>query len=128
MMYVLTKQAETTPSSLMDIERVDELSSQYKIPNEDVTLIALNAAGLSTDLPYKMRVRFKFSATGNAEDVFYLGIPILQKGTPFFLSAKKRELLLYGRHIGTIINAEQEARRMTFPTIEHKSEHCAAYR
>ncbi len=101
------KSAQACPVSLQSPETVRELSRAYDIPAVDCTLIALNACGLSTDMSYQ-RVRFKLSLQSNPEDVFYLGIPVLKKGTPFVLSAERKQLLFGGEAIGTILNAEND--------------------
>jgi rubredoxin len=84
---------------------ITALANKYKLPPEDVMLIALNSRGIRSDLPYK-RIRFKLKLNGSEKE-FYFGLPA-RETSEFYLSSKHGELIIDGARIGTVREAEED--------------------
>jgi hypothetical protein len=92
---------------LQDINNMEALSEQYGVMHEDVQLIAFNGSATTIDLPLK-RVRFKIAMLSRPEDVFYLGIPVLETNTPFHVSSTEKKLYFNGREIAEVVDLEND--------------------
>lgn len=68
---------------LKSLKQVNNLSKKYKIPAEDIILIALNCCGLKVETKEK-RLRFKLRLNTSLE-VFYLAVCVNTSETPFIL-------------------------------------------
>lgn len=93
---------------LEDYATVSALSKKYGIPQEDILLIAINACGIESDMPYK-RIRFKFELNSKPGELVYLGVPVLNNSdTPFNLNYAKGHILFHNKEIGKIFDAEND--------------------
>jgi hypothetical protein len=94
---------------LRGINEMDALSSRYQISKEDIMLVALNASALRMDEDSGFRrVRFKIALDERPDDIFYLGIPVLSKGTPFLLSNASKRLYFGDKSVGKVFEVEND--------------------
>jgi len=87
------------------VRKVEFLADKYKVPAEDIMLMALNSKGMNSDLPHP-RLRFRLALDGTSKE-FYVGIQKKEK-SEFFVSNKEGRLLLDGNQIGTVRSAEND--------------------
>jgi hypothetical protein len=81
------------------------LAKKFRVPQEDVILIAINSNGANTDLPHD-RIRFKLALNGT-DKTFYLGLP-KKPTSPFYISANEIALSVDGTNIGTALEVEND--------------------
>lgn len=90
---------------LQDMTHVRELSDQYGINEDDVLIIALNAVGLRTNLPYP-RARFHYRHLSRKSDPLFLILACGNSKSPFTHSG---DTIYFNEHmIGKIEQLEND--------------------
>lgn len=90
---------------LRDMAHVRELSSRYNVAEDDVLIIALNAMGLSTTLPYP-RARFHYRHFSRKDDPLFLILACGNRKSPF---THKGDVIRFQDHnIGRIEGIEND--------------------
>ncbi|MEM5766083.1 MAG: hypothetical protein QW423_00340 [Candidatus Aenigmatarchaeota archaeon] len=97
---------------LKNIAHAKELSKKFKIPVEDILLIALNCSGINTNLPFK-RIRFRLRLNSIPSEEFYLGLPV-HSDSPFYLSQEKSQLFFNNNLIGFVNEVENDTCDSTY--------------
>jgi hypothetical protein len=90
---------------LQNEAHVEKLSQQYGINEEDVLLIALNACGVKSSLPYP-RMRFQFRLHTRPDDPIYLILALGRETSPFELTAER--ILFYGEETGQVEHLDND--------------------
>jgi len=90
---------------LMEYHHVSDLSKRYRINEEDIFLIALNACGVNSPLPYP-RMRFRIRLRSRPEETFYFNVALAPKKSPFYLNGD--EILFHGDVVAYVEDLEND--------------------
>lgn len=86
-------------------EHLISLSNKYNINEEDILLIALNACGTKSDLPYA-RIRSRVVVCSRSEETFYINLALNGKNSPFYLD--DQQILLNGEVVAKLTDLEED--------------------
>ena len=98
-------------STIITIDKINELRSNYLVPVLDILLISLNRYGIKMNIKDK-RIRFRLKMLGS-EEVYYLAVCVNTFESSFTVDEKQR-LLLNGQMVGQIFDIEKDTCDTTY--------------
>lgn len=98
-------------STIITIDKINELRSNYLVPVLDILLISLNRYGIKMNIKDK-RIRFRLKMLGS-EEIYYLAVCVNTFESPFTVDEKQR-LLLNGQMVGQILDIEKDTCDTTY--------------
>ena len=90
---------------LTSLQHLDEVSTHWRVNNEDVLLIALNACGARSPLG-KPRMRFRLRLTSRPDEPLFLILSLGRTDSPFEID--ETELRLHGVKVGDVEGIEDD--------------------